>query len=177
MQGHLTAGTAFAYSWHYYIVHGRSHDLPWLIEFSSVVLSCFVPSRYTCCYGSFTHTTGRLKQTIIVQSNCLFIVMSKELVNRCQKVWGYSGFFFPHSNLPNQEGGSLLIIICQLCRSNTCPSTLPWSRPVWMFWEVLLCSFRTENQYLSEMHLSISVTKVVSEMKLINCFSSARHHH
>ena len=51
-------------------MHRRCHVLPWLIEFSGVVLNCFTISRWTLFYGSITHTTGILAHTTI-QGNCV----------------------------------------------------------------------------------------------------------
>ena len=58
-------------------MHGCCHDLPWLNEFSGVVLSCVTLSRQTIGTEVLLSLTGRLAKTV-VQGNCLFKVMGQE---------------------------------------------------------------------------------------------------
>ena len=58
-------------------MHDLCRVLPWLIEFSGVLLSCFTLSRQTSVTELISHTAGSLANAIR-QSNCLFKVMGEE---------------------------------------------------------------------------------------------------
>ena len=58
-------------------MHDLCHVLPWLIEFSGVLLSCFTLSRQTFVTELISHTAGSLANAIR-QGSCLFKVVSQE---------------------------------------------------------------------------------------------------
>ena len=78
-------------------MHGRCHDLPWLNEFSGVVLTSFMLSRQTSWTEVLLSWRGRLAQTI-VRGNCLFKVTGQEkceytmtMFSKCFKFWILKG--------------------------------------------------------------------------------------
>ena len=80
------------------LLHGRClfFFLPWLAEFSGVVLDWFSLSRQTTFYGRVTHTTGRHAHTI-VEDNRLFKVMGQEFLQHILSLRVTTGSNIPTS--------------------------------------------------------------------------------